>query len=245
APRTSDTDYIDDIPSTKVLKPNERHSDLGEDIHKIDHENVTHLETIIAKHPELSLLVEHDVLVNGTKRRLRFRISLIEAMTRSLAAYTTLESAAKGKDALSSDKRSLKAIIVMAVGLRHVLEKAIHDFNTKRAVLWANNQSSKKKRGRPKQNSTTTVANTADTLPAYMFQKVDGLCLDHLLPAPSKQKQVLNNMILSLTEEEFEARMLSGGGGRATLLSENLGVAVNGNDQARIQVDESQGVFGF
>lgn len=39
--------------------------------------------------------------------------------------------------------------------------------------------------------------------------------------------------------------MVSSGSGRDNMLSVNLGVAVNANDEARIEVDESMGVFGF
>ena len=59
------------------------------------------------------------------------------------------------------------------------------------------------------------------------------MAIDQTLPPPSNQKELLNNMILALTEEEFEARMLTSARGRGTVLSNNLGVAGSGNDEAR------------
>lgn len=92
--KSLEIDYIEDLPRTKLVHPNERHLHMNTDRDKIDLDNVTHLETLICNHPELSLIIEHAVMVNGSERRLRCRINLVEVVCRFLASYCTLQSAA-------------------------------------------------------------------------------------------------------------------------------------------------------
>ena len=75
---------------------------------------------------------------------------MIEVACRLIASYVTLESAAQAKDILISDKRCFKPIVVIALGLRRLIQKAIDDL-TKAAthVPWPNNQSTEGKRGLP------------------------------------------------------------------------------------------------
>ena len=79
----------------------------------------------------------------------------------------------------------------------------------------------------------------------YWFGYINGLSIDQLLPPPSKQKELLNSVILNLTEEEFEARMVTTFTESERMLPSNLGVEVHSSNDTRIEVDESQGVFGF
>ena len=171
------------------------------ELDQMDLDNITHLEVLISEHPELSLVIEHDVMVNGAVTRLRFRMSVIEVACRYLASYITLDSASNVKDALSADKRILKVILVLAIGIRQLLEKAIKDMSTNGKIPWYKNSVSKVKRVRPRRS--ISIGNNPTQLTPYIFESIDGMSLDNLQPPPSKQKQALNQMILKLTEQEL------------------------------------------
>jgi len=241
-PLTSDIDYLDDLPRTKIIRPNERIS-CEQDVERTDIANIIHLETLIAHHPELSLIIEHDVMVNGVERRLKYRINLIEVTCRLLAAYVTLESTAKGKDALSSDKRCFNPIMVMSVGLRKLMKKAIDDLNSSNIVPWSNNHCARGKRGRPKRSSAAN--NVLDQTTEYQFEDVDGINLDQLQPPPSKQRELLSHMMLSVTDEEFTSKMMRTPRGDIANSNPSIDTAVIDNRNARIEADESQSVFRF
>jgi len=70
------------------------------------------------------------------------------------------------------------------------------------------------------------------------------MSLDQLQPPPSQQKELLNQMILNLTKEEFYSKMLTFSAQRGIgTLNDDTNSGVNENDDACIQVDESQGIF--
>ena len=146
----TDIAYIDDLLRTSLISPNDRHLYSSHEFEKINLDNSVHLETLISQHPELSLVIEHDVMVDGTPRRLRHVVNLIEVVCRSMASFVTLDSAAKAKDALCLDKRCLKVLTVLAIGLRRLMEKTVTDLQTKESVVWANNKCTRVKRSRRK-----------------------------------------------------------------------------------------------
>lgn len=249
--KTTEISYIDDLPRTKLIRPTERRSDIGQDQDKIDTDNIIHLETLISQHPELSLIVEHNVMVENNTCLLRYRINLIEVACRLLASYVTLDSVAKGKEALCTDKRCFKAIVALAIGLRRLMEGSINDLNTKHEVLWANNQIKKGKRGgkrgRPRRlcSSSQATSRPSGSSSEYKFENVNGMSLDQLQPAPSKQKELLNHMILNLTMEEFKARSITNNNGSTSLANAHMNHALLSSRGTRIQADESQSVFRF
>lgn len=247
---THDMAFIEDLPRTSLINPNDRQLDSSHEFEKINLDNRVHLETLISQHPELSLVIEHDVMVDGTSRRLRYAVNLIEVVCRSMASYVTLDSAAKSKDALCVDKRCLKVLTVLAIGLRRLMEKAVADLQTKESVVWANNKCTKVKRGRRKRNVTNHPSaenedSTNSTANNYKFEAVYGMSLDNLFPAPTTQKHLLTNMILSMTVEEFNAKSIDTACGRATRWNDNDGLGVNANEGTRIRADETEGVFRF
>ena len=106
------------------------------------------------------------------------------------------------------------------------------------------NASVKKKRGIPKRSCSTTRDNAgSSSTNNYKFEEVDGMCLKQLQAAPSKQKEILNNMLLHMTEEEFNARNLTTSG--HTMMSRNESFSQVQPNNVPNQEDESQGVFGF
>ena len=240
---TRDVDYVDSIPKTKVVRPQDHCLNLGQELDKADLDNCVHLETLISKHPELSLIIEHDVIVDGNVELLRYRVNLIEVVCRSLAAYTTLESAAKGKDVLRADRQCLKGIVVLSLALRKLMEKAVLDLNNQREVPWRSNLCVKGKRGRPKRSTTTSPLPTSAAR-RYKFDVVNGISLETLFTAPSKQKEALNQMILNLTAEEFAAKSINRNG-RVRRNRFNGADDMSGNQAGRIVADETQGVFKF
>lgn len=248
-PKQLDIDYIDNLPRTKIMHPNARHANIGQEVDKIDFENVTQLEKLISHHQEFSLVVQHSVMVTGTEQTLKYRINLIEIVSRLLASYVTLESAAKAKDALCSDKRCFKALIVMATGLRRLMEKAIIDLNASSVAPWSQNHINERKRGRPRRASTSTGLNgyTGAQNRKYVFENVNGMDLEQLLPSRSKQKEILSHMILTMTQEEYETRTLQSTRTGAQHNSSTIGFQEMemGIHHGRIQADDSQCVFRF
>ena len=230
-------DYTTNLPWTKVVRLQDRRSNMGQDEEKSDLENLTHLQSIIGKHPELSLLVNHNVLVNGTKKILRYRVSLIEVACRALSAYITNESAAKAQYALCADKRSLKAVVVFALGLRKLMEKAVLDSNELQSVPWqGNTYPTKNKRGRPKATEKNSRSDTS-LVSQYNFECIDGFALGYLQPAPSKQKEVLSNMILNLTPEEYNDKFNN------HQPCDIVGTSGLEDREARIEADENEFIF--
>lgn len=74
----------------------------------------------------------------------------------------------------------------------------------------------------------------------------NGMSIAQLLPAPSKQKDALNQMILNLTQEEFNTKTHKPSGTCIINESEAIGgVGREASQEAHIQADETQGVFGF
>ena len=54
---------------TKVLRPMGSRSVLGNEIAKTEIDNLVHLDSLISKHPELTLLIEHDVIFNENTKK--------------------------------------------------------------------------------------------------------------------------------------------------------------------------------
>ena len=149
--------FMDNLPVTKMPQL-ERGLRLNAiDVQKMDLDNLKLLEGLITDHPELSLLVEHDVLVEGTVRTLKYRISMLEVASKFFASFISNEMHAKVKDALSSDKNVLKLVFVLAYGLRALIDKPIQDLVSQNCVPWANTIAVKKRRGRPKKRIISEV----------------------------------------------------------------------------------------
>ena len=167
-----------------------------------------------------------------------------------MAAYITLDSAAKAKDALCVDKRCLKVVTLMALGLRRLMEKAVSVHNRTNSIPWTNNVCSKTRQGRQKRVSTdpstdSTERETSGAGIKYMFECVNGISLNQILPAPSTQKQLLNNMILSMTSEEFKAKSVDTVEDMFRRSNDDDGQGVSATRGTYIRADEVQGVFQF
>ena len=235
---------FDDIPRTRVNRAQDRHSSLAQEVNDTDLHNIEKLEALVSAHAEMSLKVQHDVTVNGSSRRVMYRLNIIEVACRALSSYTTLQSAAKAKDILCVDRRSLKGVMTLAIGLRRLLERAIADHTSTGTIPWRNNNNPGGKRGRPKCRSTKSTDSADVPVTQYKFKDINGLSIDQLLPPPSKQKELLGQMILNLTAEEFDAKLQTVGHS-STLANDDTASPVSGTDGNQIAANESQGVFGF
>lgn len=150
---TDGIDNIDGLAWKSVKSNNEQWTVKRRDLDQIDLDNIAHLETLIAELRELSITVEKDVTVNGAVTQLRFSMSFTGMVCLYLASFVTLGSAAKSKDALRADKRSLQVIGVLAIDLRKLLNKAICDMSAYQTVAWYNNSGTKITRKRPRRSS--------------------------------------------------------------------------------------------
>ena len=70
------------------------------------------------------------------------------------------------------------------------------------------------------------------------------MSLEQLLPPPSKQKELLNRMVLNMTEEEYASKMQTIGTA-GNMFNNNYGVELLALNTKTIIANESDGVFGF
>lgn len=227
--------WLEDLPKTTMISSSGKTGANSIDTQQSDVDNLKVLQQLIAIHPELSLIVEHDVLVDGKKRSLRYRISMLEVACNFFASYTNIEVHSKPKDTLSLDPNVLKMAVVIAFGLRRLLEKAVSDTKSQRGVPWGANRDINKRKGRRKTGGTTN--STADSVDIinYKFEDFHGLSVGTLMPAWTKQRDMLLQMLLNLSEAEYYSRH---DGADPFNQSGNDGGRAN-----RIQADEDLGIF--
>lgn len=79
---TGDIDNIDGPARTTVIRYNEQRAIKRRKLDQMKLDSITHLEALNAEHLELSLTIEHEVIVNGAVTQLRFRMGLIEVVCR-------------------------------------------------------------------------------------------------------------------------------------------------------------------
>ena len=201
-------------------------------------------------HPELTLLVHHDVKIKGYIRHLRYHINMVEVASKVVGSYGTLDTNAHSKDVLSVDERSLKVIIVIAIALRKLVASSLKDMKEGQPVPWISNTTKSNKAAPKTQN--TQISSPADFENLYQFPEVDGISIDQFQPARLKQKEILGPMLLNLKEEEFEMKnepMSSQEFGTdddrtldKSLDSGNSSVQLNKN---AITADKLNGIFSF
>ena len=89
----------------------------------------------------------------------------------------------------------MTSIVVLALGLRKLMQKAIEDLHRRHEVPWQQNGGSTKVttvgRGGSKKASPNALTDTR-LLTHYSFESFNDFNLEYLLTYPSKQKEVLN-----------------------------------------------------
>lgn len=79
------------------------------------------LEEVITDHPELLLLVEHNLLVDGKQRVLKYKINMVEMEAKFFSSFISSEMHAEVMDSLSTDKAVFKLLLILAFGLRALI----------------------------------------------------------------------------------------------------------------------------
>lgn len=235
--------YLNSVPLMKEIKPQERIPSRMLSNDSIDNENVKRLSQIISEHPEMSIVVHHDVKVKGTAMRLRYHINMLEVASKVVGSYGTLVTNSQSKDVLSVDQGSLKVIIVIALALRKLVDCTLKDIKDGEQVPWARNSTLSQKPGQKGQD---------EVINQYTFPEVDGISLNHFQPPRSKQKEILGPMILNLKQEEYEMKnepsfpqdfTNDGGPNLGNPVDES---ALNARPStSTIRADTSNGVFSF
>lgn len=231
---------LDGIPLTKTMKLFRRFLNSGNEVDSVNGHNNKALNVLVENHPDLCLVVEHDVVVEDKQRiisrsnthRLRYRIHLIEVASKLVAAYTSLESNSKSQYILGVDSNGLRSVLIIAIGLRALLHKPVLDAKATNSIPWFKTICAKshKRRGRPSKSDTSAMSGGGHT---YKFIEIDGFCLRDIMAPPSRQKECLG-MLLSLTPQEYENK------------NEGIGRDVNTHGpRSVICADEDNGVFGF
>ena len=228
---------MDSLPKTHTIEGKNiaRSNDLN--VQQMDLENMKLLEKLISSHPQLSLLVEHDVIVEGTPRVLNYRINMIEVGSRFFTSYVSSDSHAKVNDALNVEENAFTLILLIAIGLHRLLQKAVHDSKEKDAVLWTNNTMSRGKRGRPKKQTLTDSTILVEERGKYTFEDLNGLSVNTLMPPPSKQKDLLLQMILNISKEQYLSKQ------QEKLTA--FGLEASTPAGSSIQVDDSLNIFNI
>lgn len=210
-PSSRFTQPLDDAPLMTKVRVTDRFRDQDHSVNNANLQNLMALGNHMTNTAELSLVVTHDVLVDGITRTIRYRIHLIEVAANMLASYSSCDAICKSQYILSVDENCMKGIVRLALSLRRLISECIDDMhNDATGVPWAALPTSET-RNRRKRNSNACQSDTSLNGPtenngSYNFKSFDDLNIPFLLPVPSRIKDYLRNSLLSMTTEEYDAR---------------------------------------
>lgn len=244
-------DYMENVPKMTEVKIQERyHSETiqSEEIHSA---NMKVVSDFISKHPEMTLVISHDVIVGGRVKQLKYLTNVIEVAAKFVASFCTLDTNSRARDILSIDAHGLKVIMIIAIALRAIIDRTIEDTNIDGSVMWAGSVSRKKRAGR--RSRLRTEDNAEEGSIEYNYPKVCGIGIDDFLPPPSKQKDVLESMLLTLKSGEFERKNYVHGEVAVDGTAHRMGQVDNGSidklflddEEDEIKADENNGVVDF
>ena len=124
----------------------------------------------------------------------------------------------------------------MGHAFRSIIDVVLKDIKQNNTIMWS-------KTRREKRRSSKKATERTDEPRQYNFPSIGGLSIDQLHPTPTKQKELLGPMLLTLTKEEFHHK--------CNLVSDTFGLSnsdANGQDknnidEGAIELDKSLGVF--
>jgi len=203
AQASRDVDYLESIPFMREIKPQDRIPSKILQNDAIDNDNLRLMTKFISDHPEMTIVVHHDVVVNGSTRSLRHHINMVEVASKVVGAYGMLDTNSQSKHVLSSDRGCLKVIVVIAIAIRHIVNQTLKQLNDGEPVMWLDNITPT---GNAKAQSPNQEHSEAINRSKYMFPVVNGISLDYFQPPRSKQKEILGPLLLTLKQEEFEMK---------------------------------------
>lgn len=206
--------------------------------------NMCTLRTFMKEHPEMFLIVEHDVIVSGKVRSLRYYVNIIEVVAKLLASYTSTGTNGKTEDILNVHTDSLKVIVIMSIALRGIIQRTMEETNRDGTVMWLDLVT-----GAPK---TPTSAPSSSSTSHYMLPKVNGVSLENLQPPRSKQNEIIGPLLLTLKEAEYNEKnrgfTLTSGATFDDFATEDPhrnGGDLPGDDNHAIEANNSLSVFRF
>ena len=233
-----------DIPRMTEVRVQDRYEAETIKSEEVNSGNLKRVSEFISKHPEMTLVVTHDVMVKGKVQTLRYFVSILEVAAKLLAAFCTLDSNSRAKDILSVHSESFKVVSVIAHTLRSLIDLTMKEVNHDGTVRWADSVAKKKKVSRKLRTGSDDCTDNVPVLNSFKYPIFMGISIDDYLPAPSTQKSVLESMLLSLKEGEFQSKNRLATSPDAPPVSDVLHVDMDGPEQA-IRVDESIGVVEF
>lgn len=186
---------INHFPSMTELHVLEKYNYCRLKADNVNETNMKNLRTFLKEHPEMFLVVEHDVVVSGKTRNLRYYVNVIEVVAKLLASFTSVGTNGQTEDILNAHKASLKVVIVMSIGLRALINRTMQDRNSDGTVMWMDLVME----GQKTSSTSPLSSSTSD----YSLPKVDGVSLEHFQPPRSKQKEIIGPLLLTLKEAEY------------------------------------------
>ena len=195
---TEDIDYVRRTQYKKEMRIQDRYNMNIFEAEETNDENKKILRMFIRDHPEMCLIVQHDVYVSGEQKRLRFSIYIVDVVCKLVSAFWNMESNSSAGHALCIDKTALKVIIVMSLAFRKIVDRTLQDVDDCNVVKWANMPIGKTKNTTGKRKSEEQEAYTSNGSNSYVFPEVLGVSLDWFQPSNSRQRETLSQMCLNL-----------------------------------------------
>ena len=236
-------DYSRNIPLMETVRMQDRYNEESMETEDIHIANMKKITNFIDEHPEMTLVITHDVVVDGSIRKLRYFTSVIEVVCRFIGAFCSLDSNSQAKEILSVHSEGFHVLVSISRTIRDIIDQTIRDVNPDKSVKWSGCVSVKKRGGKGSKATAPTPPEDACTN-TYKYPSVNGLSMEIFLPPPSKRKDALESMLLTLKQGEFERKHRSNDSdkvttGDSTEVEPDRCLA----DGVPIFVDERQGVY--
>lgn len=199
-----DMGYYNDPPLMGEVSSLDRFNGAHRIIDEIDSLNMRTLEKYLSEHPEMTLVVEHDVVVSGRTVALRSYMNIMAVAAKLVSSFCTLENNSTVTDILGIHRSSMTVVTVVSLALRKLIDKSVKEVRERSNIPWLNCKTGKQKAIKNKKRVGQSLQGLSD--PSYKFPEISGLSIDDLQPAPSKQKDILGPMLLHLKEAEFKAK---------------------------------------
>lgn len=157
-----------------------------------DRQNVNELNALIEQHPEMILIVTHEVKIRrkkgqtGSRRRgkseeeITIPINVLDVACRFLTCYAGLKTSASPVGLLRASRDSIRCVYAVALFFRSLL------FEMSEA----------------RENSSLDTAALRESGYVQPLNSSE-ICFEDLLPTPTRQAQILRSTCLSLTPEEY------------------------------------------
>ncbi len=235
-----DIPEINEIPSVSELSFDDRYFNYEEDevILKRSH-NLKKMAKLMMDRKEMILIAEHDIQVKAMHyvdktvsgklkkekvakietRFIRKAINIIDTTCRFLAAFSEFGAAGSPAHFLSTDQNSLRSVFVISVFIRDMINLIMEDVKEK-GITWLNTVVKKR-------------------MVEHGSEIIDKSTITHYLPTPSKQRETLSSMVLTLTPHEYDTVHTSN-----QSREKQDDMDTQGTEET-INIDEGNGIYDF